>query len=111
MNLENIIVLSLNDPSVEHLHHIVHILVQQKVEGSIGICNDEREDSNYDIVWTKQDFCTYIHACKVHSSSYKTILMEERGLTKACSFNHHDFFLNSCVKAIPGHQKVLGEFW
>lgn len=40
MNLEDIIVLSLNDPSVELLHYIVHILIQQEVKSSIGICRE-----------------------------------------------------------------------
>ena len=48
MNLEDIIILSLNDSSVELLHHIVHILIQKKVKGSVGICIVQRGIRNND---------------------------------------------------------------
>lgn len=48
MNLEDVVVLSLNDSSVELLHHIVDILIQKKVESSVGICITWRGVRNND---------------------------------------------------------------
>ena len=46
MNLEDIIVLLLNSSSVQLLHHIVDVLIKEKVQSAIRICKREKKTSH-----------------------------------------------------------------